>query len=341
MSSSNFVQNLESKLHRSGQTLVLAEGDDERILEAAKTCINTGICNKILLLTELCEKSNSKLANILSGADLNTTENLHFLHTRDPGLILKTKDFLIHRFQSRGKELENKKAEQMAGLATYQACFLIANGAADAGVAGAVFPTAEVIRAGIHSFNLAQDNKTVSSCFLFERPEGEALFFSDCGVLVAPSPEQRVDIASQTVSTAKALFSDHKPVVAFLSFSTAESAAHPLQKEMAESYRLFKTKFPSIEAAGEVQFDAAFDLSILKRKAPAISLTKPANTFIFPDLNSGNIAYKIANKLAGLKAYGPILQGFSKSWTDLSRGASVEEIYVSCLIALSKSAAEK
>jgi phosphotransacetylase len=168
--------------------------------------------------------------------------------------------------------------------------------------------------------------------------DGEQVYlYADCGVVIAPTEKQLLDIASESVKTWNCVFPEKAPVVAFLSFSTKGSAAHEQQEKMASVAAKFKELFPNIESDGEFQFDAAFDSVIGASKAPGSLIPGRANCFIFPDLNSGNIAYKITQRLAGFQAYGPILQGLAKPFCDLSRGSTVEDILASCYINLKKS----
>ncbi len=226
----------------------------------------------------------------------------------------------------------DERADRPARLAA--AADLLAAGKLDAVLAGNVATTAEVIRAGIGGVGLAAGVRTVSGAFIMHKPGGPTYLFADCGVVIAPTIRQLNDIAYESVKTWKRLFSKVEPVVAFLSFSTKGSAAHEAQAKMAEATALFKAQNPTVTADGELQFDAAIDAEIGKRKAPESPVPGRANCFVFPDLNAGNIAYKIAQRLAGFEAYGPILQGLNLPFSDLSRGATVNDIAASAYVNL-------
>jgi phosphate acetyltransferase len=239
---------------------------------------------------------------------------------------------------------------------------LLQQGKLDAVIAGNVSTTAEVIRAGISGVGLAQGVRTVSGSFIMHRPisgtpteteidqssrnlgfggcpqNGERTYlYADCGVVIAPTVRQLGDIAAESVKTWRRLFPDVEPVVAFLSFSTKGSAQHETQAKIAEATALFKAQYPNVVADGELQFDAAFDEAIGRKKAPDSPVPGRANCFIFPDLGAGNIAYKITQRLAGFEAYGPILQGLGKPFSDLSRGSTEADIVASCYVNLLRS----
>lgn len=213
----------------------------------------------------------------------------------------------------------------------------------DAVLAGNIATTAEVIRAGIRSVGLAPGVRTVSGAFIMHKGEDESgrasqtYLYADCSVVIAPTVRQLGDIATESVKTWSRLFPSVEPVVAFLSFSTKGSAQHEAQAKIVEATALFKALCPNVIADGELQFDAAFDATIGKTKAPDSAVPGRANCFIFPDLGAGNIAYKITQRLAGFEAYGPVLQGLNKPFADLSRGATESDILASCYVNLMRS----
>ena len=232
-------------------------------------------------------------------------------------------------------------AELSAGDRQQLAAEQLARGDVDAVLGGNIATTAEVIRAGIKKVGLAQGVRTVSGAFMLNRAASattseQTLLFADCGVVIAPTVLQLVDIAAASVQTWQALQPNVPAVVAFLSFSTKGSAKHPAQAQVAEAAALFRAEFPSVASDGELQFDAAFDAEIGARKAPGSAAAGRANCLIFPDLDAGNIAYKIAQRLGGFEAYGPILQGLAKPMNDLSRGSTVADILTSAYITLSR-----
>lgn len=202
-----------------------------------------------------------------------------------------------------------------------EACNLLVEGKADGIVAGATWPTKETLKPAIKIVGVK--NKIASSFFLMVK-NNKPFLFADCAFNVRPTEEQLAQIASDTCSSAKMF--NIIPKVAFLSFSTKGSAKHEDVEKTVKTFQLFKKSNPSIIAEGEIQFDAAIIKEIGDSKAPNNELKGEANIFIFPDLNSGNIAYKIAERWGEAKAIGPINQGFKKPVNDLSRGCSVEDI---------------
>jgi len=202
----------------------------------------------------------------------------------------------------------------------------------DCAVAGAAASTADVIRSAIRIVGLNPKTNLLSSSFFMTSNDNVQYTFSDCAVVPEPKAEQLCSIAHQAVQSHE-LLSNEKAKVAFLSFSTKGSATHYRVKKMQDSYRLFKKKYPDIVCDGELQFDAAINSNIANKKNPNNILGGMANVFIFPDLDSGNIAYKITQHLAGYKAWGPLLQGLNKSIHDLSRGCNVEDIVSVSMIA--------
>lgn len=210
---------------------------------------------------------------------------------------------------------------------------MVAAGEADACVAGASRPTSDVIRAGLHILGTAPDTDSVSSSFMFVLPETgplaaderRYLAYGDCGVIPDPSVEQLADIAVATAATFSSLTAQ-EPRVAMLSFSTAGSADHPMIDKVRRATERIRAVAPDLAVDGELQFDAAWDSVVGAAKAPGSAVAGQANVFIFPDLNAGNIAYKITERMAGAQAFGPLLQGLNGVLHDLSRGCSVDDI---------------
>ncbi len=216
---------------------------------------------------------------------------------------------------------------------------MVACGDADGLVAGANTTTSDVIRSAIRIVGVQQNSKWVSSIFFMISPDGERAYtFTDCGVIPEPTSEQLVTIAKDA-SEFHQLLSGDDSRVAFLSFSTKGSASHYRVDRVQDAVRIFGNKFGHIPFDGELQFDAAIDSSIASKKAPNSPLNGDANVMVFPNLDSGNIAYKITEKLANYTAWGPLLQGLNKPVHDLSRGCSIDDIVnVACITALQKDA---
>jgi phosphate acetyltransferase len=205
-----------------------------------------------------------------------------------------------------------------------RAALLVRLGFADAGVSGSLASTPEVVRAGIQGVGLADNSRLVSSFFLMQLAE-RIFAYADCGVNPDPNPQELAQIAVDTAYSYQRLTGE-KPVVALLSFSTKGSAQHPLVDKVKTALKIAREMQPGLLIDGELQFDAAFVPEVAAIKARGSTVAGYANVFIFPNLDAGNIAYKITQRLAGAIALGPLLQGLSKPWMDLSRGCSVQDI---------------
>lgn len=217
------------------------------------------------------------------------------------------------------------------------AALMVAAGEADACVGGASRPTSDVVRAALSCIGLAPGVDTVSSCFLLVLPDGTPITYGDCGVVPDPSPDQLASIAISTAITHEQLAGE-RARVAMLSYSTKGSADGSRVDRVRSATETVRRRMPSLAIDGEMQFDAAWDQQAAAAKAPDSEVAGRANVFVFPDLDSGNIAYKITERLAGARAYGPLLQGTSRVIHDLSRGCSADDIATVAVIAACQAA---
>jgi len=250
----------------------------------------------------------------------------------NPGVDDRFEQVVEHIFERRrAAGLDRDGAAELARKPLFFAASLVALGEADGCVAGATHTTAEVIRAGIYCVGMATDIPIVSSMFLMVR--GITNYsYADGGVLPDPDPSQLAAIASSSAKNHR-LLTTEEPRVAFLSFSTKGSAEHSRIDKVREGLRIFREQHPEIEADGELQFDTAIIPEVAAAKAPDSSVAGRANVFVFPDLDSGNLAYKITHRLASFQALGPLIQGLARPCLDLSRGCNADDIVQVSVIA--------
>lgn len=331
--STNLISKLRKKCQSQPGTIALPESRDVRILSAALRLLDEKSFQKVVLIGDK--------ASVLSAFEQH---NLDLKDAHLSGLVFSNEAFphlpeqVAARFtdylEQKGKPSNAEQVRFQSESALAQAGELLFDGEVDVVIGGAVLTTAEVIRAGITSVGLQKGCRTVSGSFLLNRlfeQEEQTYIFADSGVVVDPKPTQLADLAYSSSETLQKIC-DIEPKVAFLSFSTGGSADHEKVDKVKEALKLFQERHPEIAADGEMQFDTAIEPSVAVRKMPESKIAGNANVFVFPDLNSGNIGYKIAQRWGGFAAYGPILQGLSKPFSDLSRGASVEDIVASAYI---------
>lgn len=312
------IQELRERASALKKSIVLPESDDERVIKATAFLSANNIVETILI------GEKESVRNKAADHGIELPEKVNFLDAR----TFLEFDILVQHFLERRGEKEVKEADAKAALKYNPLLFgaaLVATGMADGCVAGSITPTGEVVRAAIRMIGRRAGIDIVSSTFLMAMPDGRIFTYADCGVVPEPDTKQLADIAIESARTHR-LLTDQKPKVAMLSFSTKGSADHPRVQKVIEALNIVKQKAPELSIDGELQFDAALVPDVANRKAPGSKVAGKANVFIFPDLDAGNIGYKITERLAGGVATGPILQGLSKPMMDVSRGCNWQDI---------------
>lgn len=303
------------------QRIVLPEGTDERVLEAARKATDEGVAEVTVLGDE---EDIVKLAKKI-GVSLEGIEIIN------PQKSPKREDYAKLLYELRKhKGMTPEEAYEKSASYLYYGVLMVYSGDADGEVSGATHPTSDTVRPALQLIKCSPDVELASAFFAMivpDCPYGENGFFlfADSGMVVDPNPRELAQIAISTADTMKNLFGI-EPKVALLSFSTKGSASHPLVDKVAEATRIARERRPDIILDGELQVDAAIIPWVAEKKAPGSPVGGKANVLIFPNLDAGNIAYKLVQRLAKAEAYGPILQGLKKPVNDLSRGCSASDI---------------
>ena len=331
----DFVEQLKEKAKSAGKKIVLCEGEDKRVVEAAAKIVREGIA-KIILIGNADECKKVAPETDISGIELvdpATSANID----KYAEILFKAREGKINKKTGAPEyaTVEEAKAYLLKDRTMFGALILKA-GDADGFVSGACHSTANTLRPGLQVIKTAPGIKTVSSSFIMVAPEGGNKYIpegvallADCAINIEPSAEELSDIALATAETAKKI-AGIEPRVALLSFSTKGSGNDDKffksVPKVQEAVRLAKEKNPSLALDGEFQFDAAVAPEVGALKAPGSEVAGHANVFVFPNINAGNIGYKIAQRMGGWMAIGPVCQGFAKPLNDLSRGCNVDDI---------------
>ncbi len=316
------LERLHETARAANATVVLAEGDDERIVAAAAEAQLRGLCRPVLIGNQETVRAAARGAGVQLDLPILDPEE-------DPELDAMA-DELAVRLDGRGIPHSGTEAlRSVCRNRLFYANLLVRHGRADGAIMGAVATTGDTLRAALRVIGVDPRYRVVTSCFLMVFPDDRALIYADCGVIPTPTGEQLADIAMQAAAAYRLLVGG-TPRVALLGFSTLGSADHPALAPVREATATLATRRMlggiDFDFDGELQADAALVETVAARKAPDSSVAGRANVLVFPDLNSGNIAYKLTERLAGARAIGPLLRGLDRPIHDLSRGCSVPDI---------------
>ncbi|APQ99563.1 phosphate acetyltransferase [Clostridium botulinum] len=317
----DLMKSLWEKAKSDKKKIVLAEGEEERNIEGCSKILKNELAHIILIGNEKKINETAKKLNVsIDGAEIIDPQTSEKISTY-------TKEFYELR---KHKGVTMEKAEQIVKDPIYFATMMVKMKDADGLVSGAIHITGDLLRPGLQIVKTAKGASVVSSTFIMEVPNCEygkngMLLFADCAVNPNPTADELASIAISTAETAKALC-DMEPKVAMLSFSSKGSAKHDLVDKVAEATKIAKEKRPDLDIDGELQLDAAIVQKVADLKAPDSAVAGKANVLVFPDLQAGNIGYKLVQRFANASAIGPICQGFAKPINDLSRGCSSDDI---------------
>lgn len=332
-------ERLAAKAGAHPQKLVLPESTEPRTLQAADQILERGLAHVVLLGKR--EEIEAKAEEL----GLGNIRNAHIHDPKDTEFMEKYAELLAELRKRKGVTLDVARTI-VANDPLYLGCLMIKAGHADCMVAGALSPTANVLRAAFQVLKTKPGISTVSGAFIMLLPENcpygddGMLVFADCAVVPDPTAEELAQIAVETAKTTKNI-AGLDPVVAMLSFSTYGSASHEKVDKIKKATELVNELDPELMVDGEMQSDAAIVPAIGEKKAPGSKVAGHANTLIFPNLEVGNIAYKLVQRLAGAGAVGPILQGLGAPVNDLSRGATVEDIVNTIIVTCNQAIGEK
>ncbi|MCC5905893.1 MAG: phosphotransacetylase [Balneolaceae bacterium] len=320
------IKKIRDKAQSLNKKVILPEAEqDIRVIRAAIRLFAENIAEPILL------GNREKIISLSEQSGLVLPENITILPIGNS----QTDDekFSFFREKLAHKNPTTEQIQAMCKNPLFTGGWLLQKGEADAAVAGSVASTPDVIRSAIRTVGVAKDSSIISSSFLMEMPDGRVFTYADCAVVPYPDALQLASIALDAGKT-HLLLTGVEPAIAFLSFSTKGSASHEKVELVQQAYKIAREQNTEWRMDGEFQFDTAVVSEISETKAPGSPVGGNANVFIFPNLDAGNIAYKITERLAGATATGPVLQGLSKPYMDLSRGCSVDDIVNTACVGL-------
>ena len=312
-------------LKKNPKKIVFTEGEDSRILEAASRLLASSFLHPILIGSE------EKIAMAAEDCGFN----IRGAEIIDPAKYDKIDEMVECLCELRkGKGITPERAREVLSQANYFGTMLVKMGVADALLGGATYSTADTVRPALQLIKTKPGNNIVSSCFILVRPratgENEVLAMADCAINISPTEDELVEIAGEAAKCAKIF--GVEPQLAFLSYSTHGSGSGETVDKMRNAALKSRKRYPDLPIEGEMQFDAAVSPRVARTKCPESEVAGHANTFIFPDINSGNIGYKIAQRMGNFDAYGPILLGLNAPVNDLSRGCNASEVYSMAII---------